>query len=307
MDTAEGQARVRWTTGDGRAMALTLWPERPVTIGRDATSTIVLDSPFVSKQHAIVTWTEGEFQIADSGSANGTRVNGTAVTAAALHDGDIIEIGDYQLAFDVAAADDQTDDPRTARAAPVTGGNKMARLLIAALATMMVMIGGLALALRSLTAADAAGTVAGAKSALPASEARPVTPAELEAFDRTRARETAERARRTGVDPVAAMYDEAMVASRGGRYLETVQLLAGVLASDPKHEGARLNLPRVVALRERAIQDHQGEARQAEFQLRIDAAARHWEQVLLLTEPREAAHAEAQQALEGIARRRARG
>jgi hypothetical protein len=307
VDTADGQARVRWTTVDGRATALTLWPERPVTIGRDPTSAIVLASSFVSKQHAFVTWAEGEFRIADGGSANGTRVNGTPVTSSVLHDGDVIEVGDYRLTFELAAADDETDGRLDARAAPATGGGKTARLLIAALGTMIVMLGGLTLALRSLTTADAAGTVARPSRTAPTSEARPVTPAELEAFDRTRARDTAERARRTGVDPVAAMYDEAMVASRGGRYLETVQLLAGVLATDPKHEGARLNLPGIVAARERAIQAHQGEARQAEFQLRIDAAARHWEQVLLLTEPREAAHAEALQALDAIARRRSRG
>lgn len=53
--------------------ALTFTPERPIRIGRDERSDIVLDLPDVSRQHAVITWRNGRYMLADT-SQNGTWV-----------------------------------------------------------------------------------------------------------------------------------------------------------------------------------------------------------------------------------------
>ena len=68
--------------------------QAPVTIGRQADSTIVLADPQASRQHAAISWQTGTFIIQDLGSANGTYVNDRRITAPQpLRDGDAIRIG----------------------------------------------------------------------------------------------------------------------------------------------------------------------------------------------------------------------
>jgi ABC-type multidrug transport system ATPase subunit len=66
------------------------------TIGRDPACDLVLDSPLVSRFHARL---EGNL-LSDNGSANGTFVEGRAVSECYLHKGQRVTIGPYHLLFD---------------------------------------------------------------------------------------------------------------------------------------------------------------------------------------------------------------
>lgn len=71
-----------------------------VSLGRDMGNDIELQNKKVSKLHAVISWKESEFVIADQNSTNGTRVNGSRITGQIpLKDGDRIEIGDFVLSF----------------------------------------------------------------------------------------------------------------------------------------------------------------------------------------------------------------
>jgi adenylate cyclase len=75
--------------------------ERPISIGRAKSSTLVLDHGSVSRQHALVRATpEGRWQIIDCDSANGVGVNGATVKEISLRPGDEIALGDYRLRFE---------------------------------------------------------------------------------------------------------------------------------------------------------------------------------------------------------------
>jgi len=75
--------------------------ERPISIGRAKSSTLILDHGSVSRQHALVRPTpEGRWQIIDCDSANGVRVNGATVKEITLRPSDEIALGDYRLRFE---------------------------------------------------------------------------------------------------------------------------------------------------------------------------------------------------------------
>jgi predicted component of type VI protein secretion system len=69
--------------------------EGPLTIGREpASNPIVLESPDVSRQHAMVTPREGGWAICDLGSTNGTRVNDVEIRGEQpLASGDLVHVG----------------------------------------------------------------------------------------------------------------------------------------------------------------------------------------------------------------------
>lgn len=68
-----------------------------LTIGREASSDIVVNDPIVSRHHADLVRDGQNWSIIDAGSANGTSVNGSGVRQTALQPGDCIEIGDTEL------------------------------------------------------------------------------------------------------------------------------------------------------------------------------------------------------------------
>jgi hypothetical protein len=67
----------------------------PVTvIGRHPRATIVVDSSFMSSEHAQLAWQQDRWWVSDLQSTNGTFVNGTRVRAATgVRAGDTIEAG----------------------------------------------------------------------------------------------------------------------------------------------------------------------------------------------------------------------
>src|SRR5215208_1210922 len=73
--------------------------DSPFSIGRDASSGIVIREPAVSRSHAEVR-PDGDGFVLTPVGATGTRVNGSPVsTAVKLSDGDGIEIGSVEITY----------------------------------------------------------------------------------------------------------------------------------------------------------------------------------------------------------------
>ena len=74
-------------------------------LGRDPDLELCLDSPGVSRRHAVIKVTAGSATIEDLGSKNGTFVSDRRVhSATPLADGDVIRIGAVSVTFKVLAA-----------------------------------------------------------------------------------------------------------------------------------------------------------------------------------------------------------
>lgn len=282
-----------WERARAEPLEYGIWPERPVTIGREATNTIVIDSPFVSKAHALLQFQDGQYVLEDLGSANGTRVNGEPITSVPLHPGDVVEFGDERLSF----------VDRASRAAERSGGlSKWTKLLLAALATAVVTTSLLGLLVWSLQP-NSNQTSQAAKASTP--DAPPADPGKLPAQTASSGvvAEVVARAELAGVSATDALYDEAMVQFRVGRLRESRELLLAVLARDPSHELAVSRLRAVEGGLLQAIARYGAEGDRAYAQLRYDAAIAAWEQVLLLSEPSDPYYRAAR---EGLERARAR-
>ena len=70
-----------------------------LSLGRGPENEVVLDTPFVSRRHAIVAPTANGYSIQDLGSKNGTWVNGNRLGADPqnLSTGDTIVLGNNQV------------------------------------------------------------------------------------------------------------------------------------------------------------------------------------------------------------------
>jgi hypothetical protein len=70
-----------------------------LVIGRDPQSDIFLNDMTVSRAHAVIESGERGVRVSDSGSLNGTYVNGVVAEEALLNDGDVLQIGTFQMLF----------------------------------------------------------------------------------------------------------------------------------------------------------------------------------------------------------------
>ncbi len=86
----------------GKEHKLSLEKDR-VTIGKLDSNTLVLEDTAVSRQHCELTRSSKGFSIKDSGSTNGTFVNGKKVSSRKLNHGDRITLGKTNLRFIAAA------------------------------------------------------------------------------------------------------------------------------------------------------------------------------------------------------------
>jgi hypothetical protein len=79
--------------------------DRPVTIGRAKSCTVILDDPSVSRMHAVIRSTpDGAWQIIDRDSSNGVKINGAAAKEATLRPDDEIALGEFKLRYEDSAA-----------------------------------------------------------------------------------------------------------------------------------------------------------------------------------------------------------
>ena len=96
---AEGPALVV-RSGGGRAGEHFSPQSDRTTIGRSPDNDVFLDDVTVSRKHAVLVQSAGEFRIEDLGSLNGTFVNRRRIDAATrLESGDEVQIGKYRLSF----------------------------------------------------------------------------------------------------------------------------------------------------------------------------------------------------------------
>lgn len=84
------------------------------TLGRQSGNEVPLPSPLVSREHARIVCDETGCQIVDLGSSNGTLLNHDLLTpnvSVLLQHGDLVEIGPYQLRFELAEPPTQDEEP----------------------------------------------------------------------------------------------------------------------------------------------------------------------------------------------------
>jgi len=88
-----------------------------ITIGRQEGNTIRLTERNVSRHHARLFRQNGAILVEDLGSYNGIRINGERIEGkTAVHDGDLIQIGDYDLAIQDDAGAQHAPRPFTSPA-----------------------------------------------------------------------------------------------------------------------------------------------------------------------------------------------
>ncbi|MGI8567339.1 MAG: FHA domain-containing protein [Pyrinomonadaceae bacterium] len=98
--------------GGGRDINLFFKPGgRRMGVGRAAGSDLCFDHPSVSKVHAaLVMNREGTLMVADTGSTNGTFINGRRIAygeARQIEDGDVVGFGDVEVRFKKAVTGDE--------------------------------------------------------------------------------------------------------------------------------------------------------------------------------------------------------
>jgi transcriptional regulator with GAF, ATPase, and Fis domain len=73
--------------------------EQEVSVGRESSNPLCLDSRSVSRRHCLIGNENGQFLVRDLGSRNGTFVNDMPIKERSLRHGDQIQIGDSVLTF----------------------------------------------------------------------------------------------------------------------------------------------------------------------------------------------------------------
>lgn len=87
-------------TGPGRGRRHPL-PDGETTIGREVVNKIVLPDGLVSRRHAVVSLANGVVELRDTGSTNGTFVNGSRVSGVrVLRAGDTVRFGQTTMGFE---------------------------------------------------------------------------------------------------------------------------------------------------------------------------------------------------------------
>lgn len=269
------------------------------TIGREPGNTVRIDSPYVSKRHALIRLGQQGYTIADLDSSNGTMVNGQRVRLAVLKDGDRIELGADTLVFSGLAAGVSAAAPARPKRSPVLlaviGG---AGLILVAL-ILLIVFGG--------PTEEAASPAAGRPSAVPPAWDPPPV-ADVPATSPAAAG-IPQPLPPAAADPALpsqdpqALYDMALAAVRGGRLLEARRLLDGSVRLDPNNASAQQRLREVDATIHATVEQGLAAGQRDFTYLRYADAILQWEQVLSLTDPSDPRH---QQAAAGIQRARER-
>ena len=76
--------------------------EPKVGLGRDADNAIRLEEAFISRHHAVLERTNGEYILRDLHSCNGTFLNGQPVQDAHLKPGDRLRLGEIEMSYEAA-------------------------------------------------------------------------------------------------------------------------------------------------------------------------------------------------------------
>jgi len=95
---AGSRAYLEIIEGDGKGHMITIG-NRGVTIGAGSRNHLVLDDPFVSRQHCRVDPAGSRYTVRDLGSTNGIRVDGEDVSEAPMTDGTRLQVGGVLMVF----------------------------------------------------------------------------------------------------------------------------------------------------------------------------------------------------------------
>lgn len=276
-----------------------LLPDRPLTVGRDASSSVQIDSPYISKNHAVLAFRNGDWVLEDLNSANGTRVNGNPIRIHfGLKPGDEIQIGDDVLQF--VDAKSQTERPRAA-----AGSSKLLRLGLVAVVTGGVLLAVLIFLTRS-SAPSSPAEVAAQKGGGGGPAPAPSGPVRL--VDTTLINQTLARARRTGVGEADILFDEGLLNLQSGRYRDAAQLFVAAQARRPNDPGIKSRLSDAQRALDQALAEALAEADLAGQQLRYEDARLAWERILAMTYPGDPRNGQASENLRKLEEeRRKRG
>lgn len=97
-----GAVRVIANTGS-RPAPDTVYELTPITtFGRNSRNSIVLHDSYVSSEHALLAWRDGQWWLEDLGSRNGTVLNDAPLTdPTVISAGDVLRIGGVQLKLEL--------------------------------------------------------------------------------------------------------------------------------------------------------------------------------------------------------------
>lgn len=109
-------------TLNGKAVANLPITQQRTRIGRRPGNDIVLESPSISGEHAVLVDEGGQLTIEDLGSTNGTFVGGARITRQELGPADLVRLGEYTLAIGT-----ETPDAAATAYEPTLGSNPLAR------------------------------------------------------------------------------------------------------------------------------------------------------------------------------------
>ena len=97
---APGGSYLVVSTDEGRPVQFDL-TGAVISIGRGSDNDLILDDPQVSRNHCQLKMQYGAWSLIDTGSTNGSYVNGQRVSEIALGPGDVIELGGTRIEFHV--------------------------------------------------------------------------------------------------------------------------------------------------------------------------------------------------------------
>ncbi|MFQ5732912.1 MAG: protein kinase [Planctomycetaceae bacterium] len=98
--------RLHIVTGPDKGRSLELVDGRSFVIGRGQDAEFRLDDPRVSRAHCRVSVDNRTVALTDNGSTGGTRVNGAVIKEHTLRPGDVIQIGESELRYQLSASHD---------------------------------------------------------------------------------------------------------------------------------------------------------------------------------------------------------
>jgi pSer/pThr/pTyr-binding forkhead associated (FHA) protein len=106
--------------------------EPKIELGRDSNNTIQLEGASISRHHAVLDRTNGEYTIRDLHSSNGTFLNDQPVQEAHLKPGDRFRLGETELSYETANEPTVTASPVASLPAPAEELAALRRQLAAA-------------------------------------------------------------------------------------------------------------------------------------------------------------------------------
>ena len=83
--------------------------QTPLTVGRGPGVDVAIGDPSMSRQHAVIEYRGGGFEIRDLNSTNGVMIAGEPVGAAELRHGDRFELGSQMLQFVIEQQEEQPE------------------------------------------------------------------------------------------------------------------------------------------------------------------------------------------------------